>query len=103
MKRRRIQPNEKVTVCMSACDRELLLKHALGDPEYAERLRPAPAGKGLVGEYTLDDIEDILGYVAAEANHTGDKKLRGALDALSYRLHRAQGYFFFVNCNDSAL
>jgi hypothetical protein len=31
---------------------------------------------------TLDDLEDLGGYVAAEANHTTDKKLRKKLDAI---------------------
>lgn len=64
MNRRRIQPDEKVAIPMTSRDRELLLEHTLGAPEYAARLRPASTGNGLVGEYALDDLEDILGYVA---------------------------------------
>ena len=32
---------------------------------------------------TLDDFDELAGYVAAEANHTKDKKLRKQLDAIS--------------------
>jgi hypothetical protein len=35
---------------------------------------------------TLDDLEDLGGYVAAEANHTTDKKLRKKLDAISSKI-----------------
>lgn len=66
-------------------------------------LCPASTGKGLVGEYTLDDLEDILGYVAAEANHTGDKKLRRDLDTLYDRLLRTQRSFDDGDWNDSAI
>ena len=31
---------------------------------------------------TLDQLEDLGGYVAAEANHSTDKKLRKRLDAI---------------------
>lgn len=103
MNRRKIQPDEKVMVRMTTRDRELLLEHTLGDPEYAERLRPASTGKGLVGEYTLDDLEDILGYVAAEANHTEDKKLSRQLDALFNRLLRTQRSYDEGNWNNSAI
>ena len=103
MNRPKIQPDDKVTVRMTASDRELLLEYTLGDPEYVERLRPAPTGKGFVGNYTLDDLEDILGYVAAEANHTGDKNLRRQRDALFKRLLRTQRSFDDGNWNDSVI
>ena len=103
MTRRKIQADEKVTVRMTMRDRELLTEYSLGDPEYAERLHPAETGKGLLGEYTLDDLEDMLGYVAAEANHTDDKKLRRELDALFDRLLRIQRSFDDGNWNDSAI
>jgi len=103
MKRRKIQAGEKIAVRMTARDRTLLLDHAFSDPEYAERLRPAPSGRGLVGDYSLDDLEDILGYIAAEANHTKDKKLRRELDALYDRLSQIQQDYDDGNWNDSAI
>jgi len=36
---------------------------------------------------SLDDIEDLMGYVAAEANHTDDKKLQNTLDKIFNRLN----------------
>ena len=36
---------------------------------------------------SLDDIEDLMGYVAAEANHTDDKKLKNILDKVFSRLN----------------
>jgi len=46
MKRRKIQPGEKLTVRMIERDRTLLLEHTFGDPEFAETLRPASGGGG---------------------------------------------------------
>ena len=39
-------------------------------------------GKSIRVELSLDDIEEIQGYVAAEANHTENKKLQKELDRL---------------------
>ena len=80
MGRRRINPGDRVRVKLRVRDRELLLEHTPAGPEYAERLQPVPGGSGLVGEYTLDDLEDMLGYIAAEANHTEEAKLQKELD-----------------------
>jgi len=43
-------------------------------------------GRKLVVKLTLDDLEEIIGYIAAEANHTDDKKLQKELDHLYERL-----------------
>ena len=90
MKRKNISPDDHVEVRMSQRDRELLVDHTLADPEYTERLRPVPGKVAFVACYTLNDIEDILGYVAAEANHTEDRKLQGELDAMYERLTSIQ-------------
>ena len=64
---------------MSSRERELLLNHTFADPDYAEQLRAIPGKMGYVGGYTLDDLEDMLGYIAAEANHCEDHKLQKEL------------------------
>lgn len=90
MKRTRIKPGEVVRIELSERDRVLLLDHTLADPEYANRLRAVPGKRQLFAEYTLDDLEDILGYVAAEANNTKGKKLQAELDDLYDRLAEIQ-------------
>ena len=37
---------------------------------------------------TLDDFDELAGYVAAEANHTKDRKLRKHLDAILMSIER---------------
>ena len=47
-----------------------------------EPLRRAVAkGRKLVVKFTLNDLEELRGYIAAEANHAEDKKLQKELDA----------------------
>jgi hypothetical protein len=50
-------------------------------------LRGAPASnKASVYSFTLDDLEELMGYVAAEVNHVKDKKLQKGLDRLFARM-----------------
>jgi hypothetical protein len=48
--------------------------------ELADPIRDTPTGTTIL--LTLDDLADLGGYVAAEANHTTDKKVRKKLDAI---------------------
>jgi hypothetical protein len=53
------------------------------DPELAEKLAAAEPRNGrLHVPFTLYDIEDLCGSIAAEMNHTKDQKLPKELQAL---------------------
>jgi hypothetical protein len=85
--RKYIQPGTRLPVRLSSRDRDLIVERALLDPEVDILLRQARvSGTALVVELTLDDIDDLLGCVAAEANHCEDGKVRRALDAVCDRL-----------------
>ncbi|MCO5296328.1 MAG: hypothetical protein M9921_05665 [Fimbriimonadaceae bacterium] len=101
MKRTRITPETQVPVPMTERDRTLLLDHTLAEPEYAMRLLPEADGNGLVGKFTLDDLEDLIGYIAAEANHTKNKKIVRELDDLCERLYEIQRSYDDGNFADS--
>lgn len=100
--RKRIDPEDRIEVRMTPRDRELLLEHVVVDPEYVERLDQTAGSSTFIGRYTLDDLEDILGYIAAEANHMEDSKLQKELDALWDKLHRIQRSYDDGNWADSA-
>jgi hypothetical protein len=75
------EKDEKVGIKLSLGERKLIL----GDPihiheEFADPIRATPTGAPVL--LTLDDLEDLGGYVAAEAKHTKDKKLRRKLQAI---------------------
>ena len=66
-----------------------MLDHTLAGPELTNALRRAPlVDERHVASYTLGALDALLGYVAAEANHSTDKKIRRELDALYDRLRR---------------
>jgi len=52
-----------------------------------EQLNGIVAGNKIKVMLSLDDIEDLMGFVAAEANHTDDKKLQNTLDKIFTRLN----------------
>ena len=85
--RKRVRPGEKVSLKLSTRERELILEHTFADDELTVPLRVAPASnKASVYCFTLDDLEELMGYVAAEANHAKDKKLQKELDRLFARM-----------------
>ena len=72
---------------MSVVERDLVVDRAFLDTEIEQLLRGAsPSGSRLVVGLTLDDIDDLAGCVAAEANHSDDGLARRSLYAIFDRL-----------------
>ena len=77
---------DEVEVVLSERDRELLVNETLCDPELVGKLRPRRAPGVAVASYTLAELDDLLGFIAGESNHTRSKKVRASLDDLYARL-----------------
>jgi len=101
MRRKKVEAGDRVPVRLSARQRELLFEETFVDSAYAKRLRSAKSGSYFVGEFTLDDLEDILGYVASAANHADDDRLEEELDQLWGHLRHIQGSYDDGNWQDS--
>ncbi len=87
--RKKIKRSQKVEVNFSSRERVLVLEHTFAGPELTTALRRAQLEKGkYMVPYTLDELDELLGFVAAEANHSTDKRLRKELDALYTRVRR---------------
>ena len=72
---------------LSKLESQLILEHTLADDELTAPLRVAPtANQASVYSFTLDDLEELARYVAAEGNHAQDKKLQKQLDRLFTRM-----------------
>lgn len=91
---KKIEPDQPIEVLFTPRERDLILEHTFVDGELTDRLRLVEVkGRKLVAKYTLEDLDTLLGYIAAEANHTPNKKLQKELDALFARLqHEIQSY-----------
>lgn len=88
MKRsRHIGPGEKVVVAFTARERALVIDHTFAGLELTEPLEAARLTRGKYAvRFSLDDLDELLGHVAAEANHCKTKSLRKELDAFFARL-----------------
>ena len=76
-----IRPGEKVPLNLNDAERALVLEVVnLVDDEYLDAVRRTPPGQAVM--VTLDELDDFGGYIAAEANHTTDKKLQRKLDVI---------------------
>lgn len=85
--RKRIRPDEKVPLELNDRERELILNHSFADQELTDRLRLVPKpGEPPVYRFTLDDLDELAGDVAAEANHTQNKKQKKEWDQLFDRI-----------------
>ena len=74
----------RISMTLTTRERALLRDETFADPEYAGRF--GEVGGKRMAEFTASELEDILGHVAAAANHTRRSKLREELDALYSRL-----------------
>ena len=84
MKRKKIPYGSKLPVRLTECERGLVLEHTVYG---GDKLNIALAdGKELRIDLSLDDIEEIQGYVAAAANHCDDRKLQSELDGVFRKL-----------------
>ena len=70
----------KLPVALTLRDRDLIRDETFCDPDFAKCA--VVDGTGIRVELSLDEIEEIQGYVAAAANHTNNAKLRKELDRL---------------------
>jgi hypothetical protein len=85
--RKRIRPDEKLPLGLNDGERELILQRTFADHQLTRRLRIVPRASES-GEYrfTLGELDDLADYVAAEANHSKDKKLKKHLVRLFDRI-----------------
>ncbi len=87
MRRKRIKPGQLVEISLTPQERDLLVERTFIDGEMEARLRgAAPRGSNLVVQLTLDDVDDLAGHVAAEANHCSEARVRRVLEAVYDRL-----------------
>jgi hypothetical protein len=84
MKRKKISSGSKLPVKLTLRERDLIRHETFCDPDLIKSA--VVDGKGIKVDLSLDDIEEIQGYVAAAANHTENEKLQEELDRLFDKL-----------------
>ena len=86
--RKKISENTRIPVELTARERELILEHTFAGDELLAPVQVLPEVGKHAAKYTLYDIEELQGFVAAEANHTNDRRLAKELNALHGHLQR---------------
>jgi hypothetical protein len=84
--RKRIRPGEPVPVSFTARERKLIVELNFAEGPLFDQLERTPPQGAAEFLASLDDIEELQGYVAAEANHSKNRKLQLELDHLCARL-----------------
>ena len=83
----RIAPGTTLPLELSDRERELILKHSFAPDELTTMLRIVPPpGAPCVVRYTLDDLDELAGYVASESKHAMDRKLHKEWEAIYVRI-----------------
>src|SRR5690242_693620 len=74
--KKRISPETRLPLTLTERERELLLEKSLASDELTRRLRVVPPReKPVVVRYTLEELDELGGFVAFESNHAENRKL----------------------------
>ena len=84
--RKKIPYNTKLPVKFTLAERDLIRNHTFYHPDFANLAMLE--GKQIRSDMSLEDIEELQGYVAAEANHTPDSNLQTKLDRIFDKLQK---------------
>jgi hypothetical protein len=84
MKKKNIRYETTLPVKLTLRERDLIRNGTFPDPDFGKE--GVIGGKNITVDLSLDEIEEIQGYVAADANHTGNSKLEKELDRLVDKL-----------------
>ena len=92
--KKKIAREERIPVGLSIEDRDLILDHTLIDPDPIQLLKTSEPEKGMITIHlTLDDLDDILGCIAFEVNHTNDPNVEAVLGKVYDRLADIESMF----------
>ena len=75
-----VQPDEQIELDLTEAERTALERVASLDTDLESAVRRTPPGEPVC--LTLEEFDELAGWVAAEANHTKDKKLGKTLDGV---------------------
>lgn len=82
-----VNPDGAVPLELNRRERDLIISHTFADESLTKRLRVAPQpGQPPVFHFTLDELDELVSDVAAEANHAKNKVLQDQLDQLYERI-----------------
>lgn len=97
MRKKKITSETKIDIRLNKRDYDLIREHTFAESKHIEAIKEVPGKPYYIASYTIDDLEDVLGFIAAEANHTENKKLEKELDRLYDRLSAIEASYDVVD------
>ena len=80
---------KEIVVKITEKERDLILEHTFAGKDLTKQIMVAElSGKYLLAKYTIEDLDELVGYIAAESNHTEDIKIQKQLDKLFEKMSR---------------
>ena len=90
MSKKHIQSDDRIGLKLTQAERSLLLEGLTLLPSvFEDAVKATPANKPVM--LTLDDLDELGGYVAAEVNRTEDKRKGKKLDAIFQKIQKLLG------------
>jgi uncharacterized protein YciW len=95
---KRISEEEKVSLLLSQKDINIVIDNTLAmDDRLISALTVSEVcGKKRKVNFTLHDLEDFSGHIAAAANHCEDKVFQNNLDSIIVKIEKTQSKYELV-------
>jgi hypothetical protein len=94
-KRKGIPPGEKVPLSITLAQRDLIRDRTFAGLHLTDALNIAELkDKKIIAYYTLDDLDELAGYVAAAANHAKNRILVKRLEAVYDEIRRVEDSYY---------
>lgn len=78
---------DKIKISLTSQERDLIINETFASPYLMEPLEMAQIeDDSITVYYSPQDLEELLGFIAAEANHTDNEALEAELGSLYDRL-----------------
>ena len=91
---KRVVIMQNIEIPFTLEERDLILKKTFTDPALTDRLKLAEVKEGHIKvSFSLNEIDELAGAIAAEANHTEDEALQEKLDDLYDRIADIESRF----------
>jgi len=78
-----MRDTDLIPVRLHVEERDLILNQTFAGPDLTDRLESTKqVTDSVVVYYSSEELENLIGYIAAEGNHNPDRKIQEALNAL---------------------
>ena len=85
MARIRLHPGQSVGLPLTDTERKIVCDSLVIPDEYIARFRDNLDKPDVL--FTLDELDDLMGYVAVEASHSKNKQRQNILDGVGQRIN----------------